>query len=59
MAQRAGAQIVEVEASHVVLVSQPERVAEVVATALQAVAGEPATPPSPRSAPPTADRQTS
>lgn len=37
MAERAGATITEVEASHVVMVSQPEAVAEVVLTAAAAV----------------------
>jgi pimeloyl-ACP methyl ester carboxylesterase len=37
MAERAGATITEVEASHVVMVSQPEAVAEVILTAVAAV----------------------
>jgi pimeloyl-ACP methyl ester carboxylesterase len=37
MAQRAGAGIVEVDASHVVMVSQPEAVTEVILKALQSV----------------------
>jgi pimeloyl-ACP methyl ester carboxylesterase len=37
MAQRAGAEIVEVDASHVVMVSQPQAVTELILKALQAV----------------------
>jgi pimeloyl-ACP methyl ester carboxylesterase len=37
MAQRAGADLVEVEASHVVMISQPQAVAEVILQAVQAV----------------------
>ena len=35
MAERAGAQIVEVEGSHVVMVSQPQAVADVIVTAAE------------------------
>lgn len=38
MAQRAGAQITEIEGSHLIMVSQPETVAEVIATAANTVA---------------------
>jgi hypothetical protein len=38
MAERAGATITEVDASHVVMVSQPDVVAEVIRTAVAAVA---------------------
>jgi pimeloyl-ACP methyl ester carboxylesterase len=41
MAQRAGAEIVELEGSHVIMVSQPEPVADVIVRALEAV-GKPA-----------------
>jgi hypothetical protein len=37
MAERAGATITELEGSHVILVSQPEAVAEVIKTAVAAV----------------------
>ena len=37
MAQRAGAQIVEVEGSHVIMVSRPEPVTDVIVRALGAV----------------------
>jgi hypothetical protein len=37
MARRAGAQITEVDASHVVMISHPDEVADVVRTAYQAV----------------------
>jgi hypothetical protein len=37
MAERAGATITEVEASHVVMVSQPEAVVDVILTAVAAV----------------------
>jgi hypothetical protein len=37
MAQRAGADIVEVEASHVVMVSQPQAVTDLILKALHAV----------------------
>jgi pimeloyl-ACP methyl ester carboxylesterase len=37
MAQRAGAEIVEVDASHVVMVSQPQAVTELILKALHAV----------------------
>jgi pimeloyl-ACP methyl ester carboxylesterase len=42
MAERAGATITEVDASHVVLVSQPEAVADVILEAVKAVAAVPA-----------------
>ena len=38
MAQRAGAQIVELEGSHVIMISRPDAVTEVIGTALEAVA---------------------
>ena len=37
MAERAGAQITEVEGSHVIMISQPDAVANVILTALKAV----------------------
>jgi pimeloyl-ACP methyl ester carboxylesterase len=48
MARRAGAEIVEVEASHVVMISRPDVVLEVIGTALQAVASAAADLPTPR-----------
>jgi pimeloyl-ACP methyl ester carboxylesterase len=44
MAERAGAKITEVEGSHVIMVSQPEAVTEVIQTALAAVREGVATP---------------
>jgi hypothetical protein len=38
MAQRAGAEILEVEGSHVIMVSRPDAVTEVIVTALESVA---------------------
>ena len=38
MAQRAGANITEVEGSHVIMVSQPEAVTDVILEAIDAVA---------------------
>ena len=38
MAQRAGADITEVEGSHVIMVSQPQAVSDVIVTAAGAVA---------------------
>jgi pimeloyl-ACP methyl ester carboxylesterase len=38
MAQRAGAEIVELEGSHLIMISRPEAVAEVIGSALEAVA---------------------
>jgi hypothetical protein len=38
MAQRAKARIVEVEGSHVIMISQPQAVADTIMKALQAVA---------------------
>jgi hypothetical protein len=38
MAQRAKAQIVEVEGSHVIMISQPQAVTDTIMKALQAVA---------------------
>ncbi len=38
MAERAGATITEVEGSHVIMISQPEAVADVILTAVAAVA---------------------
>jgi hypothetical protein len=37
MAERAGATITEVEGSHVIMISQPDAVADVIMTALAAV----------------------
>ena len=37
MAQRAGARITEVEGSHVIMVSQPQAVTEVILSAVDAV----------------------
>jgi hypothetical protein len=37
MAQRSGAEVTEVDASHVVMISQPEAVADVILTAITAV----------------------
>jgi pimeloyl-ACP methyl ester carboxylesterase len=48
MAQRAGAQIVELEGSHVIMISRPDDVLEVIGTALEAVAKTAAELPSPR-----------
>jgi pimeloyl-ACP methyl ester carboxylesterase len=48
MAQRAGARIVELEGSHVIMVSRPDAVTEVIGTALEAVAGAAADIPPPR-----------
>jgi pimeloyl-ACP methyl ester carboxylesterase len=50
MAQRAGAEIVELDGSHVIMVSQPERVTDVITTALRSVAEVPAGVPAPRQA---------
>jgi hypothetical protein len=41
MAQRAGADIVEIDGSHVIMVSQPRVVADVIVTAARASAGRP------------------
>ena len=38
-AQRAGADITEVEGSHVIMISQPQAVTDVIVTAARAVAG--------------------
>jgi hypothetical protein len=38
MARRAGADIVEVEGSHVIMISQPQAVTDLVVTAARAVA---------------------
>jgi hypothetical protein len=38
MAQRAGANITEVEGSHVIMISQPEAVTDVILEAIDAVA---------------------
>ncbi|MGY1644298.1 alpha/beta fold hydrolase [Geodermatophilus sp. SYSU D00703] len=48
MAQRAGARIVELEGSHVIMVSRPDAVTEVIGTALEAVAAAAADIPTPR-----------
>jgi pimeloyl-ACP methyl ester carboxylesterase len=40
MAQRAGAEITELEGSHVIMISQPQQVAKVIMTALAAVGAE-------------------
>ena len=47
MAQRAGAKIVELEGSHVIMISRPDAVTEVIVSALDAVA-QPAEMPAPR-----------
>jgi hypothetical protein len=47
MAQRAGAEIVELEGSHLIMISRPEAVAEVIGSALEAVAKQ-ADLPAPR-----------
>jgi len=39
MAQRAGATITEIEGSHVIMISQPDAVLQVILTALEAVSG--------------------
>jgi pimeloyl-ACP methyl ester carboxylesterase len=39
MAQRAGAQITQIEGSHVIMISQPDAVTDVILTALKAVSG--------------------
>jgi hypothetical protein len=41
MAQRAGADIVEIDGSHVIMVSQPRAVADVIVMAARAQAGRP------------------
>ena len=41
MAQRAGASIVEVEGSHVIMISQPQAVTDHILKAAQAVAASP------------------
>jgi hypothetical protein len=41
MAQRAGAEIVELEGSHVIMVSRPEPVTDVILRALEAVGKSP------------------
>jgi pimeloyl-ACP methyl ester carboxylesterase len=48
MAQRAGAEIVELEGSHLIMVSRPEAVTDVIVTALGAVATGAADLPEPR-----------
>jgi pimeloyl-ACP methyl ester carboxylesterase len=48
MAQRAGARIEELEGSHVIMISQPDAVTEVISTALEAVAKTAADLPAPR-----------
>jgi pimeloyl-ACP methyl ester carboxylesterase len=48
MAERAGAHIVELEGSHVIMISRPDAVLEVIGTALQAVAKAAADLPTPR-----------
>jgi hypothetical protein len=48
MAQRAGAQTVELEGSHVIMISRPDAVTEVIRTALEAVAQPVANLPAPR-----------
>jgi hypothetical protein len=50
MAQRAGAETVELEGSHVIMISRPDAVAELISTALVAVATS-ADLPAPRRAP--------
>ena len=41
MAQRAGATITEVEGSHVIMISKPQAVTDVIVTAARAVVGSP------------------
>jgi pimeloyl-ACP methyl ester carboxylesterase len=41
MAERAGAKITEIEGSHVIMVSQPQRVTDVILAAIEATAAEP------------------
>ena len=48
MAQRAGARIEELEGSHVIMISQPDAVTEVIGAALEAVAKTAADLPAPR-----------
>jgi pimeloyl-ACP methyl ester carboxylesterase len=48
MAQRAGARIEELEGSHVIMISQPDAVTEVISTALEAVAKTAPDLPAPR-----------
>jgi pimeloyl-ACP methyl ester carboxylesterase len=48
MAERAGAHILELEGSHVIMISRPDAVLEVIGTALQAVAKAAADLPTPR-----------
>ena len=48
MAERAGARIVELEGSHVIMISRPDDVTEVIGTALEAVAKTAADLPAPR-----------
>ena len=57
MAQRAGARIVELEGSHVIMISRPEAVLEVIDTALEAVAPAAAGLPAPRRQPEETARQ--
>jgi pimeloyl-ACP methyl ester carboxylesterase len=57
MAERAGARIVELEGSHVIMVSRPDDVTEVILTALKAVAKAGADLPAPRRAQEEASRQ--
>jgi hypothetical protein len=39
MAQRSGAEVTEIDASHVVMISQPQAVADVILAAVTAVSG--------------------
>jgi hypothetical protein len=48
MAQRAGAEILELDGSHVIMVSRPEPVADLIAKALAAVRAPSADMPAPR-----------
>jgi pimeloyl-ACP methyl ester carboxylesterase len=56
MARRAGAQVVELEGSHAVLVSRPDAVTEVIGTALEAVVPAAADLPTPRRPQPVAEQ---
>jgi pimeloyl-ACP methyl ester carboxylesterase len=57
MAERAGARIVELEGSHVIMVSRPDDVTDVILTALEAVTKSAANLPGPRRAQEEASRQ--
>jgi pimeloyl-ACP methyl ester carboxylesterase len=51
MAERAGAEIVELEGSHVIMISRPEPVADVISRALEAIGRAGAEVPAPRRSP--------